>query len=364
MVANIQAMFSARNRVPWHKMGEIVQECLSANEAIIKAGLNWTASKRALQDTLGNPVTDNFGIFRDDNNVCLGVVGNNYTITQNAYAFDICDRLLQASGAHYETAGALGKGERIWVCANLGAAWKLPGTDDLWERFLLYTTGHDGNFENLLKLVKTRVVCQNTLARAINESGAEVRAKHTKGAIQKLDRNVRLLGKLDQTEQGMSDALTELAKRQIQKASLHEIIDRLYPAKKKEDGSEERTTRTSNTVIEVIDLFESNDRDAIPEIRGSAYNLLNAIIEHSDHFSHIRNTGKQGKYSDEALRTINGIWGFQADKKNDAMEVIMEATQGAPESAYARMLSRHSVLQTTQENGGSRPSLLDTIISQ
>ena len=54
---------------------------------------NWTVEKRGLVGPNGEP-TPAYGVFRQDNNKCLGIVGAKYVPTQNE---EILDMLLEAA---------------------------------------------------------------------------------------------------------------------------------------------------------------------------------------------------------------------------------------------------------------------------
>jgi hypothetical protein len=49
----------------------------------------------------------------------LGVVGKDYEVVQNKDAFTFFDAIVSGEGIIYETAGALGKAERIFITAKL-----------------------------------------------------------------------------------------------------------------------------------------------------------------------------------------------------------------------------------------------------
>src|SRR5690606_9637720 len=97
------------------------------------AGLDYTVEKRKLftydnENQHGNPDTDiiipeievpNFyATMRTDNETVLGVVGKDYEVVQNVDAFSFFDAIVGGDGIQYETAGALGNGERIFITAK------------------------------------------------------------------------------------------------------------------------------------------------------------------------------------------------------------------------------------------------------
>jgi hypothetical protein len=53
------------------------------------------------------------------NDVLLGVVSRRYQPLQNVEAFEFFDPIVGEKKAYFETAGALGEGERVWVMARM-----------------------------------------------------------------------------------------------------------------------------------------------------------------------------------------------------------------------------------------------------
>jgi hypothetical protein len=108
-----------------------------------------------------------------DTDEVLGVVGNDYEVVQNVNAFDFFDAIVGGKdGILYETAGALGKGERIFITAKLPDYIRI-GRDDLIKQYLFLTTSHDGYGSITAAFTPIRIVCQNTLNAALRNHSQE-----------------------------------------------------------------------------------------------------------------------------------------------------------------------------------------------
>lgn len=104
---------------------------------------------------------------RTDNDAVIGAVGKDYQIVQNRDAFSFFDSMVSGDGILYETAGAFGKGERIFITAKLPDYIRV-GNDDLIEKYLFLTTSHDGSGSITAAFMPIRIVCNNTLNAAMN----------------------------------------------------------------------------------------------------------------------------------------------------------------------------------------------------
>jgi phage/plasmid-like protein (TIGR03299 family) len=201
------SFFSVREKA-WHGLGQIVEDYPTSAEAIRYAGLDYTVEKRPLfTNSLANDLADLdngqfpktdvpqfFATVRNDNNAVLGVVGKDYEVVQNADAFQFFDAIVGgADGIKYETAGALGKGERIFITAKLPDYIKV-GKQDLIEQYLFLTTSHDGFGSITAAFTPTRIVCNNTLNAAMRNHSNGIKIRHTASANDRLKQAHTLMG--------------------------------------------------------------------------------------------------------------------------------------------------------------------------
>lgn len=111
-------VYNSRYGNPWHELGTPVDGAMTAAQAMALSRQNWEVGKRQLFTQLENGSTvpiQAFGTFRQDNGAFLGTCGEDYEPIQNAKQFETIDYLLEASpGSHYDTAGVLGRGEKVW----------------------------------------------------------------------------------------------------------------------------------------------------------------------------------------------------------------------------------------------------------
>lgn len=285
----------------WHKLGTIVNEAQTWDQAMKLAHLDWTVSKHQLLSPINLVPVESWGIFRDDTNQMIGNVGSVYKELQNEFAFKFVDTLLEAAdGAHYVTAGALGNGERIWCLAKFEDGFEVvPG--DKHEMYACFTTTHDGSGKSCTFATDTRIVCQNTLNLAMGKNDVSFAIKHTTNAAIKFEQAKTLLTNMSVNNKTYKEKLRELSKRKLTTASITEIIEKLFKQESK--------------VGSVLQYFESNDKNTFPEIRGTAYNLLNAVIEETDH--------------NRKANAASAMFGRGAALKEQAFEVILECTSGA-----------------------------------
>ncbi len=190
------SFFSVQQKA-WHGLGRIVEQYPTSEEAIKYAGLDYEVIKTSLytrgtniiETTSGIEITDNelhvpnyYANIRSDNNAILGVVGKDYHIVQNREAFAFFDAIVGGGeGILYETAGALGDGERIFITAKLPDYIRVGNGDDVTEKYIFLTTSHDGSGSITAAFTPIRIVCQNTLNASLRSMNNVVRIKHTAG---------------------------------------------------------------------------------------------------------------------------------------------------------------------------------------
>lgn len=121
------------------------------------------------------------------------MVGRDYEVVQNTEAFNFFDAIVEGEGIQYETAGALGNGERIFITAKLPGYIKV-GSDDLIEKYLFLTTSYDGFGSITAAFTPVRTVCQNTLNAALRNCSNRIKISHTQNAKEHLQEAHKVMG--------------------------------------------------------------------------------------------------------------------------------------------------------------------------
>lgn len=363
--------FYGADKPGWHKLGQVVDGARSWEEVRRLANLDFTVSKLQLMDPWGNPVPT-WGIFRDDNQRYLGPVGAVYKEIQNEYSGEFLDTLLgQMGGAHYESAGVLGHGQKIWAMARVPLDFNVDGQDPH-QTYLLFVTSHDGSTSATVKLTTVRVVCQNTLNAALAMNGVFTKVKHTKDADNKLEAAKKMMGNAVRGVKDLEEKLTTLSRRMLTRDTYIESLDRLFPVPKGKE--KESSTRRDNLLADITRLFEHNDGNAFPDFRGTAVNLLNAVTEYTDHCRATRITKKREGIDKDSARTESAIFGSGSDLKENALEILLATTANCATRPYKtslmRTLERGSSERAAEVSfpaiteGTGSGGLLDSILSQ
>ena len=128
-------------------------------------------------------------VVREDTNEVLGMVGRRWKPCQNHEAFAFLDSLVGDQELLYETAGALVRGERVWMMARMPKEMRIEGTDDVTRPYLLLANWHDGFGSLRCFFTGVRVVCQNTLNMASTQKAmaSGICIRHT-GDLEHQDR--------------------------------------------------------------------------------------------------------------------------------------------------------------------------------
>ena len=332
------AWYAGDRKEVWHHLGQYTPEAKNLHDVKRLAHLTFNAYKHPLfarpeaingkvQPILEIP--DKVAIFRDDTGAYLGTVGDGYTVIQIDDMFSFVDDVLRAeAGAHYSAAGALGKGERVWIAAAIPQSVKIHGTQDEHKSFLMFVNAFDGSMNGIAKLVDTRPVRQNTISIALGESGSMFRFRHTKNVQARMQAAKDAWTGITQEVERLNAKLNTLAARKVTRETYVAIMDRLFPINK----DAEFQTRRDNLLAAIAERYEYNDNNAIPEIQGTAYNLLNAVTEYTDHLRTARLTEgrKADGYTIERARAENAVFDSGAKLKTDALNVILELTATAP----------------------------------
>lgn len=222
------SFFSVKEK-PWHGLGQIVSDYPTSTEALQFAGLDYVVEKHKLytqRNEYENPqiaVPDYFATIRTDTDTVFGVVGKDYEVIQNTDAFSFFDAIVGGDGIQYETAGALGKGERIFITAKLPSYIKV-GRDDLIEQYLFLTTSHDGYGSITAAFTPIRIVCNNTLNAAMHNHTNSIKIRHTANAKERLEQAHKVMGISNQLSIQLEEVFNNWTRVRITDPELQQLI--------------------------------------------------------------------------------------------------------------------------------------------
>ena len=143
---------------PWHGLGTRLDNPATATEAIVAAGLDYQVELTRLTTIDGIPVPQRVAVVRSDTQDVLGVVSPAYVPVQNRQAFGFLDAIAAEGGIRYHTAGALRRGERVWLLGKLPGEIRVKDSDDVTEKYLLLSNSHDGSSALRVYFTPVRVV--------------------------------------------------------------------------------------------------------------------------------------------------------------------------------------------------------------
>ena len=279
-----KASFASTQKA-WHGLGTIVEKAMTSEEAIKLANLDYEVALKPTTFDVGKEynivIPDKFTTYRKDTNMPLGVVGNRYTAIQNTEAFSFFDSIVGCDMAIFETAGVLGRGERIFVSAKLPDVIRIAGTDDLTEVFVLLTSSHDGSGSIISAITNVRVVCSNTLNAALSNTISRVAIRHTTSATKKLEEAHKLLGISHKYITEVNEMFNVLAKKPITDSQVKQLVSELYKSEK------EDSTRITNIREAVMTSYFTGVGQE--KILGTAWGAYNGLTHFTNHIQGYKN---------------------------------------------------------------------------
>jgi phage/plasmid-like protein (TIGR03299 family) len=322
------SFFSVQEKA-WHGLGQIVTDYPTSAQAINHAGLDYEVTKSPLYTKASNIIdpTDNlelgnnevnvpnyFATIRTDNNTVLGVVGKDYHIVQNREAFSFFDSIVGGTdGILYETAGALGNGERIFITAKLPDYIRVGNGDDVIEKYIFLTTSHDGSGSITAAFTPVRIVCQNTLNASLRNMSNVVRIRHTSGAKQRLENAHKVMGLANEFSNQLEDIFNNWAKVKVNDHEVKKMIQfALCPNKEtlqhlKAGNEDEISTVFKNTVEDAFAYAMTSDSQQMNTTKGTLFGAYNAV---TGYYQNVRS------YKDSEAKLQSIILGGTAQLKS------------------------------------------------
>lgn len=268
-------MFSAREIRPWHydehpDQVQLIKDAPNSVDALRYARLNWKVNS---DDVFVNgSIVDGYKAnVRSDTKSVLGIVSDRYRVVQNEDAFSFTDALISGD-VHYETAGSLEGGKRVYLLARM-PNFELLG-DDI-EHYLFFMNSHSGKSGIIAGVTNVRVVCNNTLQLAIKTAPRIWKTKHMGDMNMKMREAQIALAMATEYENGVKIMAEQLAKKRIDTMAFNSFLDLMFPI---DLEASERVQRNVSTIRNnVMDIYMN--KDDLANFRNTAWGLYNAVAD-------------------------------------------------------------------------------------
>lgn len=282
------SFFSVKEKA-WQGLGQTISGYPTSVEAII-----YGVEKRPLfagganKDFWGNTgaipdmkLPNHFATVRADTDQDLGVVGKDYQVVQNMDAFGFFDGII-GNKLHYETAGALGKGEVIFITAKLPDYIRV-GRNDIIEKYMFLTSSHDGSGSINIAFTPVRVVCQNTLNAALKNSTGSTTIRHTASAAEKLKSAQQIVGRSMGLSVELEAVFNRWARVRVTDREVKRLIQMAMAPNRETFGylqagqKEQLPAHYTNVVDSVFEYAQNSPTQQEATTKGTLFGAYNAV---------------------------------------------------------------------------------------
>ena len=279
------------NETPWHGLGNQLTPNQPLEVWAKQAGMDWTIESSSVRYVSGDAGLGSIHAFpeqkvlyRSDTKAPLSVVSNRYQVVQPGEVLEFYRDLTEVGGYQLETAGVLKEGRKFWALARTGQSATLKGKDQV-DGYLLLATACDGTMATTAQFTSVRVVCNNTLSIALDDSSGAVKVPHRSQFD--ADAVKRQLGIAVSSWDGFMVRMKALADRKVSPEETEAYFQRVLT--NPINPANPMPTVNESAMKSVQMLFDGSGKGALlPSASGTAWGLLNSITEFVDHHRRAR----------------------------------------------------------------------------
>lgn len=275
----VETMFSARV-VPWHGLGTVTEDVLTAKEAIVAAGLDWDVELRNIYVQTADKkskivLPGNHAVVRMSDDRVLGTVKSRYVPFQNRDAFAFADSLVDSGDAKYETAGSLRDGKVVFMSMKVPNGIAIDGDNDPHDLYIMLLTSHDGSKAISVHVTVIRPVCMNTVTAAVRAAKHKWSMPHVSTIEGKLQEARDTLSLTFDYADSFVQMGNQLVSTKITDDQLVAILTDVLPKRPK----------TPDVIESMMDLYHNSPTNGYT---GTAWGGYNALTEYFDHGREVR----------------------------------------------------------------------------
>lgn len=263
---------------PWEETGKKITLSDSLAEAMTEANVMFNVSVRQgffKDGDLLVKAESFFYITRDDLNIALGQCKGRFQPLQNADAFAFFDPLIRNGDLKIDTIGCMGKGQKVWILAEIvNRKYKIVTGDDI-SLYLLLINSHDGSTMVTIGVVPIRIVCSNMFSMLSKSEHKIIKFKHTGEPAEKLKLTIEFindqLGDIDK----FIYKLIYLTKKWPSPEKLDTYYRTIFNIDK-----DNASTKAENKIKRLKELFIHGQGNQSEKVRGTWYAAYNSVSEY------------------------------------------------------------------------------------
>lgn len=227
--------FVGMRKPAWHTLGHVLQEQVTAEEALTIGGITY----QYVSSPIGYTLPDGTFVQTEDRVVVLrepthddpewrrlGIVSNKYSFLQNEELAKGLDAIAAQTGWKFETVGALHNGATIFLTLDAGSR-SVKG--DEYRQFFIVSDGKASGRTLQISVAPVRVVCANTLMAAESSASMSVKIPHSSNVSDSYAFWTQIVAGLEKSRQHTFDALDRMASVRITNLQAKSIIEAAYP---------------------------------------------------------------------------------------------------------------------------------------
>ena len=263
-MAGLDHMVHRKEIIQLDKVKEVLSGCSTIEEAKEKVG-GLVGMRRFFANT------------RSDSGEELGVVGKKFKICQNSVMKKL-QPLVDAGKVTLKTAGALGVGEKVFICGEVVGEQMSVSNDYKVNANLLFSNSHDGSAAVRIGFTPIVPICANTLAMAhSSEHSRLVRVYHGAAVDENVDELFNILDTATQSFKATFEQYQKLLDAKINQSDVEKYVIKTMKWDKEEQ--EDWSTRRKNQFNAIVDAIKNAPGSS--SFQGtvfSAYNGLNTYL--------------------------------------------------------------------------------------
>lgn len=284
----------------WTKDGKVIRKKELVKEALKNSGICWDVIKQPLHrtDNEGNKfnIDNSVALVRQDTNELFGIANKNYQVFQNSETFKLLDTFIEKDELMIDSIVLHGNGKIVIVTCKILIDPVEIQKGDLIECYLIVKNDHSAKGSLKILISGVRVICNNLMEFAEENSVDSISFRHTKSLQSKVS-ELKSFMNLGQRSFGNGfEVYKQMIDYNLPTYKLKEFLESMF-AKQLQDkqlycyehGLSTPSIWDLQCVKEIMKKYAKTQAE-MPEIDGTLYCVVQAV---SDYYSHNSNAYSQ-----------------------------------------------------------------------